>query len=179
MRQRLLRQLVASARKSLQNIMDIDGHEGFRASQDDLTEVTMATGGLRSEDGFSLVEVVVAMVVLAVGLLALESVGLAAARSIALADRQSGHAILASDSLEAALYQLRSGVIPVQFCRRDLPFGDHLSRLVDLTDPLLGRVTVRAIPDPAANDPRLRELEISSSLYLPTGLSGPPAGAPC
>ena len=48
-----------------------------------------------SVDGFTLIEVVVAMVILALGLLGLEALGIGAARSIATADRQSGYATIA------------------------------------------------------------------------------------
>ena len=59
------------------------------------------------EEGFTLIEVLVAMVILAVGLLGLEALGIGAARAVAMADRQSCYATLASDSLEAALHQIR------------------------------------------------------------------------
>ena len=71
------------------------------------------------QGGFTLIEVVVAMVVLAVGLLGLEALGIRAAQSLALADRQSGYAVIASDSLESGLHQLRNGAIPPQFCQED------------------------------------------------------------
>ena len=132
----------------------------------------------RMEDGFTLIEVVVAMVILAVGLLSLEALGIGAARSIAIADRQSGHATLASDSLESALHQLRTGSVPVQFCQTDLRFGDRLSRRVDLSNPLLASVQVRVIPNPEspnAPDP----FEIASAVFLPAPLVGGVVGAPC
>jgi prepilin-type N-terminal cleavage/methylation domain-containing protein len=134
---------------------------------------------IRARDGFSLIEVLAAMVVLAVGLLALEALGIRAAHSIAMADRQSGYTTIASDSLESAVHQLRSGVVPTQFCHNDLPFGDHLSRVVDVSNPQLAQVTVRAIPNPDSYNAPSSQFEISSSLYLDSALSGAPAGAPC
>lgn len=57
--------------------------------------------------GFTLVEVLVAMVILAVGLLALEALGIGAARMVARADRQSEYTSLAAAELEDALNQYR------------------------------------------------------------------------
>jgi prepilin-type N-terminal cleavage/methylation domain-containing protein len=131
------------------------------------------------EQGFTLLEVLVAMVILALGLLGLEALGIGAARSIALADRQSTYATVASDSLESALHQLRMGTIPSQFCRTDLPFGDRLSRQVDLSNSQLVEVTIRVIPNPeSVNAPR-STFELASSLYLPVAPAGSVNGQPC
>jgi prepilin-type N-terminal cleavage/methylation domain-containing protein len=140
---------------------------------------TVTTDRIRgSTDGFTLIEVVVAMVILALGLLGLEALGIGAAKSIALADRQSGYATLASDSLESALHQLRRGLVPVQFCQADLRFGDRMSRQIDLSDPQLARVTIQVIPNDAApNAPDA--FELGSSLYLPVALGDPVQGTAC
>lgn len=59
-------------------------------------------------EGFTLVEVLVAMIILAVGLLALESMGIGAARMVARADRQGEYTAMATADLEAALNQFRA-----------------------------------------------------------------------
>lgn len=132
-----------------------------------------------SAEGFTLIEVLVAMVVVAVGLMGLQALGIGAARSIALAARQSSHTSIASDSLESAMHQLRDGTVPTQFCQADLRFGDRLTRIVDLSSPGLARVTVRVIPDPDSYNAPSSPFEISSSLYLDAALPGPPVGTPC
>jgi prepilin-type N-terminal cleavage/methylation domain-containing protein len=137
------------------------------------TERAVGTGG---EAGFTLVEVMFAMVIIMVGLLGLESLGTMASRSITRADRQSIHATMASDSLESALHQLRQGTVPSQFCTI-VRFGDSLSRRVDLTNPQLAQVTVSIVPNP--NAPNVNALQITSSLYLPVALSGTAAGQAC
>jgi hypothetical protein len=119
------------------------------------------------------------MVILALGLMGLEALGIGAARSIALADRQSGYATIASDSLESAMHQLRQGTLPEQFCQTDLPFGDNLSRAIDLTNPQLAQVTVTVIPNPDSFNAPDNNFEISSSLYLPVALGGVVQGDPC
>jgi prepilin-type N-terminal cleavage/methylation domain-containing protein len=65
----------------------------------------MAPDGRSGSDqsGFTLIEVLVALVILAVGLLALEALGIYAARSVSLAQRQSTYALTASQHLEAAV----------------------------------------------------------------------------
>ncbi len=59
--------------------------------------------------GFTLIEVLVAMVILAIGLLALEAMGIGAARMVARADQQSDYTALASAELENALNVYRQG----------------------------------------------------------------------
>ena len=59
-------------------------------------------------EGFTLIEVLIAMVILAVGLLALESMGIGAARLVARADRESEYTALATAELEAALSRFRA-----------------------------------------------------------------------
>ena len=60
-------------------------------------------------EGFTLVEVLVAMVILAIGLLALEAMGIGAARAVARADLQSEYSALATDRMERALSLIRQG----------------------------------------------------------------------
>jgi prepilin-type N-terminal cleavage/methylation domain-containing protein len=59
-------------------------------------------------EGFTLIEVLVAMVILAVGLLALESMGIGAARMVARADRESEYTAMAMAELETALSRFRA-----------------------------------------------------------------------
>ena len=62
--------------------------------------------------GFTLIEVLVAMVVLAVGLLALESMAIGASRSIATANRMTEYTLIASQQLETTQQRVRSGLNP-------------------------------------------------------------------
>ena len=61
-------------------------------------------------EGFTLVEVLVAMVILAVGLLALEALGIGAARAVARADVQSEYTALATQRMEESLMRVRQGL---------------------------------------------------------------------
>ena len=61
-----------------------------------------------SEAGFTMIEVLIAMVLLAVGLLALEAVGIGAARLNARAERQSAYVARATGQMESALRDIRS-----------------------------------------------------------------------
>ena len=70
------------------------------------TDVAAPTG----REGFSLVEVLVAMVILAIGLLALEALGIGAARAVARADVQSEYTALATQQMEETLMRIRQGV---------------------------------------------------------------------
>lgn len=60
-------------------------------------------------EGFTLVEVLVAMIILAIGLLALEAMGIGAARAVARADIQSEYTAMATDRMERALAMIRQG----------------------------------------------------------------------
>lgn len=66
----------------------------------------------RGRAGFTLIEVLVAMVVLAIGLLALEAMGVGAARAVARAGESSEYTALATDRLERALNTARQGQTP-------------------------------------------------------------------
>jgi prepilin-type N-terminal cleavage/methylation domain-containing protein len=65
----------------------------------------------RSSDrsGFSLIEVLAAMVILAVGLLALEGMAIGAARQVAVANRMTEYTLIATERVETSLDRLRNG----------------------------------------------------------------------
>lgn len=130
-------------------------------------------------EGFTLIEVLIAMVILSVGLLGLEALGIGAARANAVAERQSRHAVIAADSLESALHQLRHQVMPVQFCQGDLEFGDRLSRQIDASNPHLVVVRVTVLSNQDSSNPPPEDFVASSSLYLQSAISGTPTGQPC
>ena len=130
-------------------------------------------------EGFTLIEVLIAMVILSVGLLGLEALGIGAARANATAERQSRHAVIAADSLESAIHQLRQQVLPSQFCQTDLEFGDRLSRQVDASNPRLVVVTVRVLSNEDSPNPPPEDFVATSSLYMASSVSGVPPGLPC
>jgi prepilin-type N-terminal cleavage/methylation domain-containing protein len=63
--------------------------------------------GPRGEAGFTLIEVLAAMVILSVGLLALEALGIGAARSVASADRQTRYTAVATRVMEGRQQEIR------------------------------------------------------------------------
>jgi prepilin-type N-terminal cleavage/methylation domain-containing protein len=86
--------------------------------------------------GFTLIEVLVAMVILAVGLLALEAMGIGAARMVARADRQSEYTVMATAELEAALNTFRETGAVASDTRNDGP-----ATITRVATPLAGAVT--------------------------------------
>ena len=115
--------------------------------------------------GFTLIEVLIAMVILAVGLLALESLGVGAARMVARAERRSTYVAMATDTLERTLSRLREGLT----ANAHTPYVQN-NATVNLTVTDLGNVglsvparrrfdvTVRVIPRspfPASDSVRL------------------------
>ena len=66
----------------------------------------MATDPPRSQGGFSLIEVLIAMIILSVGLLALETLGIGAARTVRRAAVQTTYAATAADLMERTLVRI-------------------------------------------------------------------------
>jgi prepilin-type N-terminal cleavage/methylation domain-containing protein len=62
----------------------------------------------RGNEGFTLIEVMIAMVILAVGLLSLEALGIGAARVVTLSEKQGRYATLAASSMESLRNQIRN-----------------------------------------------------------------------
>ncbi len=60
----------------------------------------------RPDAGFSLIEVLIAMIILSVGLLALESLGIGAARTVHRAQVQSTYTATAADLMEKTLVRI-------------------------------------------------------------------------
>jgi type IV pilus modification protein PilV len=60
----------------------------------------------RADAGFSLIEVLIAMIILSVGLLALESLGIGAARTVRRAEVQSTYTATAQDLLEKTMVRI-------------------------------------------------------------------------
>lgn len=82
-----------------------------------------ATDARRAESGFTLIEVLVAMIILAVGLLGLEALGIAAARANAQAQHRTALASRATQALEDAVRQVRTAAVitpQAQQCQTDL-----------------------------------------------------------
>jgi prepilin-type N-terminal cleavage/methylation domain-containing protein len=84
----------------------------------------------RGREGFALVEVLVAMVILAVGLLALEALAIGASRSIATANRMTEYTLIASQQLETTLERARSGLNPLS-AQQDLQNGTRVATVVN------------------------------------------------
>jgi hypothetical protein len=123
-------------------------------------------------------EVLIAIVLLGVGLLALQSLGILAIRSVFQADRTTRSAALASEWLEDAVGFLRINRRPPDFSCT-LANGDRLVRALDLTNPSLPRVTMSVTPEPRGGTER--PSVFASSVYLATPVLSPPSDArtPC
>ena len=76
---------------------------------------------VRGQDGFTLIEVLIAMVILAVGLLGLEALGIGAARMVGRAERQGDYITAATTRLETTMAQLRQGAAPPAVSTEEIP----------------------------------------------------------
>ncbi len=86
--------------------------------------------GVRGRDGYALVEVLIAMVILAVGLLALESLAIGAARQVAAANRTTQYTLIASDRLERSLETARRAPATLSSGVEALPNGTSIATVV-------------------------------------------------
>lgn len=103
-----------------------------------------------SEDGFSLIEVLIAMVILAVGLLGLEALGIGVAKSLGRAERQNTMAADAVAAMERAQHQIRlanGAPTPGNSCRSDSDGGMYVCTDVQTSESLntVQRRTARVV----------------------------------
>ncbi len=115
--------------------------------------------------GFTLIEVLIAMVVLAVGLLALESLAIGASRSIATANRMTEYTLIASQQLETTQRQLRAGVNPGS-TQTQLDNGTRVATVVNsnvVPTGTLWTVTVTVTPP---------SVGVGNALLTPTTVTG-------
>lgn len=124
--------------------------------------------------GFTLIEVLIAMVLLAVGLLGLQSLGVSAVRSTALAERNSRSATTASQYLEEAIGEFRQGRVPAQLCR-PLANGDSVSRSINISNAQRPEITVEITP---VGSPAI-SYSITAHAFSPTPVTTEPAGDAC
>ena len=98
---------------------------------------TLASHGV-GEEGFTLIEVLVAMLILAVGLLGLEALGIGAARSITRADRQDQTTMAAVRTVEMRIQEIRRTAPAVntqEVCATDPLFRSYVcSRILTRTE---------------------------------------------
>lgn len=128
---------------------------------------------LHDRRGFTLVEVLFAMVILAVGLLALEGLGIVAVRSLGFAERNSRASVTAARYVEEALEQVRQDQLPASFSC-SLSNGDRVTRAITYTAPpnatAVARVgiSVTVTPRPTSGAPV--PVTLSSYAYSPVPL---------
>lgn len=106
---------------------------------------------MRGQDGFTLIEVLIAMVILAVGLLGLEALGIGAARLVGRAERQGDYITAATTRLETTMAQLRntSGPTPPALQTEEIP-GAQL-RTESVGNGRLWTITVTITPTDSAH----------------------------
>lgn len=104
--------------------------------------------------GFTLIEVLIALVILSVGLLALESLGLVSARSIVRAERQDRQTLLATRTLERAVHRVSGGEAVPSAAWVDDASGDSVRREVQLLPIERVRVVVISKPTPGSSPGR-------------------------
>ncbi|HEX2187857.1 MAG TPA: prepilin-type N-terminal cleavage/methylation domain-containing protein [Longimicrobiaceae bacterium] len=122
---------------------------------------------LRSTDGFTLVEVLAAMMILAVGMLGLEALGIGASRLIVRAEKESRVSTLAATQLERALREVRANPAVRTYCPVQATGEDQVCVAVATISGAANtrRVTVTVTPKPGGVP--LEPFVVSSSVYDP------------
>lgn len=122
---------------------------------------------VRSQDGFTLIEVLIAMVILSVGLLGLEALGIGASRMIGRADKESRMSTLAATHLERELTRARTNPAPRSSCAVPADGVDtvcvNIASIAGVANTRRVTVTVR----PRQGSVRVGSFEVSSSVYDP------------
>lgn len=140
---------------------------------------SVTAGRTLRERGFTLIEVLIAMVILAIGLMGLQALGVRSVRSLGEADRNSRAAATATRVLENALGQLRMSALPARMCQT-LANGDVVSREVDvMANRRLVQVTVTVTPEPRGTVPRPFTTQSHSYLPDPVSVGEEPSGESC
>lgn len=127
-----------------------------------------------------MIEVLIALVILAIGLLGLQALGILAVRSVAVANRNSRSAAVATRYLEDALQQIQQDTARPQSCNgRQLPNGDVVTRTVFIansaTEP--SRVVVTVTPE--SRGLTQRPYTVTGYVYFPEILSKTKTGRAC
>jgi prepilin-type N-terminal cleavage/methylation domain-containing protein len=127
--------------------------------------------------GFTLIEVLVAMVILAIGVLGLQMLTITAAQATAQAERNSVAAAIAAEHLELAARTLRQGELPEQYCRTTDDAAYRVSRRVVPPAPPASSA-YQVIVDVTPLRGNSRTFTVDSHVFIPN-LVGAPAGSPC
>jgi type IV pilus modification protein PilV len=102
------------------------------------------------QQGFTLIEVLIALVILSIGILGLEALGIYAIRAVAQADRNSRSAAVATLYLEDGLQRLRSSRRPQPCTDKLLPSGDRVTRMVTISSSPAAASVVQVTVVPAS-----------------------------
>ena len=125
--------------------------------------------GRSGQQGFTLVEVMFAMVIFAVGMLGLEALAIRAVQSVSLADRNSRSSATATHYLEAALDSLSREMVPANLdCT--LANGDRVRRTVNLGNSRLPQVTV--VVTPVSRGSTVLPITVNSYVYSSVPMVG-------
>lgn len=134
----------------------------------------------RNRAGFTMIEVLVALIILAIGLLGLEALGIVAVRSVGIANRNSRSAAVATRYLEDALQQIQQDTARPQSCTgKLLPNGDVVTRTVFIANTASEPSRVVVTVTPEARGTTQRPYTVSGYVYFPDILSRNKAGRAC
>lgn len=127
--------------------------------------------------GFTLIEVLMAMVILAVGLLGLQGLSVAAIQTVGFADRGTRAAATAVLYVEDAVQQIRAGMTPGSCTGLALASGELVTRSVTIAAVPGGASAVSVTVTPEPRRGAARPFSIEARTYSP--VLPEVSGAPC
>lgn len=133
----------------------------------------------RSRRGFTLIEVLIAMVLLGIALLAIVPLGVVSARQTGMADRNSRSAAIATRYLEDGLLQIRQNRRPTP-CDLTLANGDKVVRQVAIStsETAASNVVVIVTPKPTTGLPRADTIRSYAFSPTPIATNAPTQACP-
>lgn len=118
--------------------------------------------------GFTLLEVLVAMVILAIGLLSLQALGVGAARAVTSAERNTEFAATAARWMELSLDSVRAGFLttPGEAVIEYTARGDTIRRRLDAAGKRRS-VTIVVRPVRGTREAAPQPFSVSSDVFVP------------
>lgn len=122
------------------------------------------TTGVSNDAGFTLLEVLFAMMLLGIGIMGLQGLAISSARTIGQAELRSEHALIAVQEMEKGLLNARGGACtPPSPSTFTLENGDAVQTTVTPTTATQCTVTVQILPASGA----LGTYTLTSNVFTP------------
>ena len=122
----------------------------------------------RSRDGYTLIEVLIAMLILSVGLLGLESLGIGASRMIVRAEKESRASTMAATYLESGLAAAKANPTARSSCTVPASGTDTVCVAIAAITGVSNTRRVTVTVKPRQGAVKVEHFAVSSTVYDPS-----------